>query len=145
MRKENTFAIQPLAEMFLLWEWIFSAGLLQKTWSSPLEPTEPRHVASFASRPSLPQIHLWDSTSLSGYLGNPLQAWPKKLDQWMLFCSLPHNYLPPFYKQRKCFHVSVTITGQLFSKKWILKHLHCHLFVCWRCLTEVQFVLFQYL
>lgn len=62
MRKENTFAIQPLSEMFLLPELIFSTGPLQKTWSSPSEPTDPRHVASFVSRPSLPQIHLWDFT-----------------------------------------------------------------------------------
>lgn len=60
-------------------------------------------------------------TSINGCLENPLQAWPKKLNQWMLFCSLPHNYLSPFKKQRKCFHVNATLTGQLFSKKWILK------------------------
>lgn len=57
-RKENTFAIQPLPETFLLWEWTFPTGPLQKTWSSPSEPTDPRHVASFVS--SLPQIQFWD-------------------------------------------------------------------------------------
>jgi len=33
------------------------------------------------------------SISLHWYLGIRLQAWPKKSNQWMLFCSLPHNYL----------------------------------------------------
>lgn len=127
MRKENTFAIQPLPEMFLLWEWIFSAGPLQKPWSSPLEPTDLRHFCSFLPLllpdPICPRSTFGTShsTSVNGCLENPLQAWPKKLNQWMLFCSLPHNYSSPFKNQRKCFHVNATLTGQLFSKKWILE------------------------
>lgn len=35
------------------------------------------------------------SISLNWYVGICLQAWPKKLNQWMLFHSLPHNYLFP--------------------------------------------------
>lgn len=80
----------------------------------PLEPIGARYVvASFLSTagPTSPwltqRLHGWPnvchthisvtsrSISLNWYLGFHLQAWPKERNQWMLFCSLPHNYFFP--------------------------------------------------
>lgn len=151
MRKENTSAIQPLPEMFLLWEWIFSAGPLQKSWSSPLEPTDPRHFCSFClfcfqtqSAPD-PRLGLDTAPRSVGAQGTLCRlgqkSWTHKC------CSAP--FLITIYLHSKIRgSVSMRMPHLLASssaRNEYLKHLHCHLFVCWRCLTEVQFVLFQYL
>lgn len=146
MRKENTFAIQPLPEMFLLWEWIFSAGPLQKTWSCPLEPTDPRHFCSFCL--FCFQTHVWDFTQhLAPWVPRESSAGSAK-KSWTKGCCFAPFLITIYLHSKNRGSVSMWMPRLLASssaRNEYLKHLHCHLFVCWRCLTEVQFVLFQHL
>lgn len=68
--------------------------------------------------------------------GQPLTLWvPGESFAGLAKKAEPMNYFGPFLitiyllsKSRGGVFMSATIAGQLFSKKWILKHLHCHLF-----------------
>lgn len=150
MRTKYRFVIQPMPEMFIFWELIFSTGplIFQTAWRSPLESTDASNVV--ASDPMFAMhVSLWLHTALH-HIGIYKSISRLGQNRERLWCWASKSYSVPFLLTLS-FHYKKELFIQMLQLLASTSFRNEFLNICIGFsssvgdgFTEVKCILFQY-